>query len=93
MVDKDPRSITVRCGDSPARNPGPREGDGLFVIYAEVDKERGEVELGLKSCFFDSSAPQDGILGPMPKYMEKMHQWYARLWMVSASRWVVKGAF
>lgn len=93
VVDKTPNSITVRCGDSPVRNPGPRESDGLFVMYAEVDKSRDEVELGLKSCFFDSQARQDGILGPMPKYMEKAHQWYARLWMVSASRWVTKGLF
>jgi hypothetical protein len=93
VVEKTPSAITVRCGDSPARNPGPRESDGIFVIYAEVDKERGEVELGLKSCFFDSKNKQDGILGPMPKYMETAHQWYSRLWMVSASRWVTKGIF
>lgn len=93
VVEKTPSAITVRCGDSPVRNPGPRESDGLFVMYAEVDKERGEVELGLKSCFFDSKNKHDGILGPMPKYMEKAHQWYSRLWMVSASRWVTKGFF
>ncbi|KAL1870759.1 hypothetical protein Daus18300_005079 [Diaporthe australafricana] len=93
VVERTPSSITVRCGDSPVRNPGPRESDGLFVMYAEVDKERGEVELGLKSCFFDSKNKNDGILGPMPKYMETAHQWYSRLWMVSASRWVTKGIF
>lgn len=90
VVEKTPSAITVRCGDSP-RTQGPRDSDGLFVMYAEVDKERNEVELGLKSCFFNSAARQDGILGPMPKYMELAHQWYARLWMVSASRWVTKG--
>ncbi|KAK7739715.1 hypothetical protein SLS53_005685 [Cytospora paraplurivora] len=93
VVEKTPTSITVRCGDSPVRNPGPREGDGLFVMYAEVDKERGEVELGLKSCFFNSKTKSDGILGPMPKYIEKAHQWYSRLWMVSASSWVTRGVF
>lgn len=93
MVEKTPSAITVRCGDSPVRNPGPREGDGLFIMYAEVDKARGEVELGLKSTFFNSQTKQDSILGPMPKYMETAHQWYARLWMVSASRWVTKGVF
>lgn len=90
MVEKTPTSITVRCGDSP-RNAGPRDSDGLFTMYAEIDKERGEVELGLKSAFFTTATRQDGILGPMPKYMEKAHQWYSRLWMVSASRWVTKG--
>lgn len=90
MVEKTPHSITVRCGDSP-RTAGGRESDGLFVMYAEVDRARGEVELGLKSCFFNSAERQDGILGPMPKYMEKAHQWYSRLWMASASRWVMKG--
>ncbi|KAJ4387521.1 hypothetical protein N0V93_008115 [Gnomoniopsis smithogilvyi] len=90
VVEKTPNSITVRCGDSPKNKAG-RDSDGLFVMYAEVDKERNEVELGLKSTFFNSAAKQDGILGPMPKYMETAHQWYARLWMVSASRWVTKG--
>lgn len=92
VVEKTPHSITVRCGDSPNTQAG-RDSDGLFVMYAEVDKARGEVELGFKSCFFNSAVRQDGILGPMPKYMEMAHQWYARLWMVSASRWVTKGLF
>lgn len=93
VVEKTPNSVTMRCGDSPERNPGPRESDGIFVIYAEVDRSRDEVELGLKSCFYNSEAKQDGILGPMPKYMELIHQFYARMWMVSASRWVTKGVF
>ncbi|PSR88685.1 hypothetical protein BD289DRAFT_431758 [Coniella lustricola] len=92
VVEKTPTSITVRCGDSPRHQAG-RESDGLFIMYAEIDKERNEVELGLKSCFFNSATQQDGILGPMPKYMEIAHQYYARLWMISASRWVTKGVF
>lgn len=90
MVEKTPHSITVRAGDSP-KVQGGRDSDGLFVVYAEVDRERGEVELGLKTAFFSSAAKQDGFLGPMPWHIEKAHQWYARLWMVSASSWVTKG--
>lgn len=80
----------MRCGDSP-KTQGGRESDGLFVMYAEVDRARNEVELGMKSLFFTSAAKVDGIMGPMPKNVEIAHQWYARLWMVSASRWVTKG--
>ena len=89
MVDKTPTSITFRCGDTP-RNPGPRDSDGLFVISAEVDKTRREVILGLKSCFFNSRRKLEGEKGPMPWWMELMHRWYARLWMVTGA-WNVTG--
>lgn len=84
VVEKTPTAITVRCGDSP-RNQGPRDSDGLFVMKAEVDKERREVVLSLTSCFFNGRSKVDGILGPMPAWMETLHQWYARLWMATAA--------
>ncbi|KAH7304772.1 hypothetical protein B0I35DRAFT_362746 [Stachybotrys elegans] len=84
VVEKTASSITVRCGDSP-RNQGPRPSDGLFVMTATVDKQRDEVELQLKSCLFPSSGSHTGPRGPMPAWMEELHQWYARIWCETAS--------
>ena len=84
VVEKTPTSITVRCGDSP-RNQALRPSDGLFVISARVDKEREEVELGLKSVLYSSEGSIKGHKGPMPPWMEELHQWYARIWSETAS--------
>ncbi|KAK4098737.1 hypothetical protein N658DRAFT_431423 [Parathielavia hyrcaniae] len=84
VVDKTPSEIAVRCGDSP-RKPGARDSDGLFVISAAVDRERGEAVFGLKSCFFVSSRRTEGIKGPMPGWMEVLHRWYSRLWIETGS--------
>ncbi|KAM5346153.1 hypothetical protein ACJ41O_009158 [Fusarium nematophilum] len=84
VVEKTPTAITIRCGDTP-RNQELRGSDGLFVISATVDKKREEVELGLKSCLFKSQGSVEGIRGPMPPWMEELHQWYARIWSETAS--------
>jgi hypothetical protein len=84
VVDKSPNEITVRCGDTP-RNSGPRDSDGLFIIGARIDRERREAVLTLKSCLFISSRKVEGIAGPMPIWMEQLHQWYARLWLATGS--------
>lgn len=84
VVEKTPTSITVRCGDSP-RNKGLRASDGLFVISATIDKPREEVELRLKSVLFQSEGTVVGTKGPMPPWMEELHQWYARIWTETAS--------
>ncbi|CAH0056086.1 unnamed protein product [Clonostachys solani] len=84
VVEKTPTSITVRCGDSP-HNRALRPSDGLFTISATVDKVRGEVELGLRSCLFSSEGKVEGIKGPMPPHIEELHQWYARLWSETGS--------
>lgn len=84
VVEKTPTEITVRCGDTP-RNGGPRDSDGLFIISAEIDRERGEAVLGLKSCFFTSAHRVEGIAGPMPAWMEELHAWYSRLWLATGS--------
>jgi len=89
VVEKTPTSITVRAGDTP-RLAGPRESDGLLVISATVDKEAREVELGLKSCFFQSAQRIEGIAGPMPAWIEFLHAYYSRILVVSGSRRVTK---
>lgn len=89
IVEKTPGAITVRCGDSP-RNQGLRPSDGLFVISTSVDKEHGEVELRLKSCLYHSDGKHPGSKGPMPSWMEELHQWYARIWSETAARRLMK---
>lgn len=89
VVDRAPGAITIRCGDSP-RKQGLRPSDGLFVISATVDKKRDEVELGLKSCLFSSEGKVSGTRGPMPPWMEELHQWYARMWSEAGSRRLLK---
>ncbi|RSL55371.1 hypothetical protein CEP54_009434 [Fusarium duplospermum] len=84
VVEKTPQAITVRCGDSP-RNHSVRPSDGLFTISATIDKQREEVELRLRSCLFSSEGKITGIKGPMPPWMEELHQWYARIWSETAS--------
>ncbi|KAK3937145.1 hypothetical protein QBC46DRAFT_393370 [Diplogelasinospora grovesii] len=84
VVEKTPTDIVVRCGDTP-RNPNPRDSDGLFVISAEVDKQRNEAVLALKSCFFNSGRKVEGIQGPTPGWMEEAHRWYTRLWMATGA--------
>lgn len=54
VVAKSPESIIVRCGDSP-RNKDVRESDGLFEMQAEIKKDEGVAEFGLKSVFYVST--------------------------------------
>lgn len=84
VVEKTREGITVRCGDSP-RNQALRPSDGLFTISAYVDRDREEVELRLRSCLFSSSDKIAGFKGPMPGWMDELHQWYARLWSETGS--------
>ena len=84
VVERTPTSVTVRCGDSPRNQPA-RASDGLFEISAVVDRRREEVELRLKSCLFSSQGKVEGVRGPMPGWMEELHQWYARIWAETGS--------
>lgn len=84
VLERTPTAVTIRCGDSP-RNQPLRPSDGLFTIGARIDKERQEVELTLKSCLYSSEGTISGIKGPMPGWMEELHQWYARIWSETAS--------
>jgi hypothetical protein len=54
VVAKSPESIIVRCGDSPRRKDV-RESDGLFEMKAEIKKDEGVAEFGLKSVFYVST--------------------------------------
>jgi hypothetical protein len=87
VVEKTSTHITVRCGDSP-RNAGPRDSDGLFTIMASVDRDRGLLELGLKTTFFTSSRKLEGpeAKPPIGPVVDELHQWYSRLWMVTGYR-------
>lgn len=85
VLAKTPTSITVRCGDTP-RKMEVRESDGLFEMTAEVKKEEGVVEFGLKSVFFNGVAQPDevGPEGPMSSWMQWAHQHYDRILMETA---------
>lgn len=74
----------MRCGGSP-RNPAPRDEDGLFIISAAVDRERGEAVLSLKSCFFNSSRKLESGEGQPPVWIEMLHRVYSRLWLVTGA--------
>ena len=82
VLAKTPTSITVRCGDSP-RNSSWRESDGLFEITAEVKKEEGVVEFGLKSAFFNGVAEKGEVDagGPVGPWTQWAHQHYDRVLM------------
>ncbi|CRG91146.1 hypothetical protein PISL3812_08194 [Talaromyces islandicus] len=84
VLEKTPDAITIRCGDSP-RNQPLRGSDGLFIISTKIDKKREEVELKLKSCLYSSQGTVSGVKGPMPPWMEELHQWYVRIWSETAS--------
>ena len=84
VLEKTPTSITVRAGDTP-RTRGPRPSDGLFVISATVDKANEQVELSVKSVFFSSEGKIAGNKGPMPPWIEELHQWYSRVLNETAS--------
>ena len=88
VVSKTPTSIIVRCGDSP-RKLEVRESDGLFEMLAEVDKEEGVVEFGLKSVFYNGLAQPDkeGKMpteGPMGPWIQWLHGQYDKVLMESA---------
>ncbi|KAF2209321.1 hypothetical protein CERZMDRAFT_107172 [Cercospora zeae-maydis SCOH1-5] len=87
VVSKTPTSIIVRCGDSP-RLTGVREFDGLFELSAEVKKDEGVAEFGLKSIFYNGLAQpaqtgQQGQ-GPLSNGIQWLHQQYDKVLMETA---------
>ncbi|KAL1888452.1 hypothetical protein Sste5346_009569 [Sporothrix stenoceras] len=84
VLEKTPTSITVRAGDTP-RTRGPRASDGLYIISATVDKPNELVELSVKSVFFSSEGKVEGKKGPMPPWIDELHQWYSRVLNETAS--------
>lgn len=85
VVGKTAESVMVRCGDSP-RLREVRESDGLFEMTAEVKKEQGVVEFGLKSVFFNGLSGYKDLSGaaPMPWHIQWLHQLYDKVLMESA---------
>ncbi|KFY44201.1 hypothetical protein V494_01579 [Pseudogymnoascus sp. VKM F-4513 (FW-928)] len=81
VVDRSPTEVTLRCGGSP-REQGVREGDGLFRVGVRVEKEKGEVELGLTSVFFQGTGVAKGE--PMPEWIKWLHGVYGKLFMEDA---------
>lgn len=76
-------SIIVRCGDSP-RKTGPRPSDGLFEMRADINKQLGVAEFQLKSILYQGVGKAEGPA--MPWHVELLHRWYAKLWMETAVR-------
>lgn len=89
VVSKTPESVMVRCGDSPRRKDT-RESDGLFEMTADVKKEQGVVEFGLKSVFFNGLNGHKSDACPMPSHIQWLHQQYDKILMESAIRNVTK---
>lgn len=88
VVSKNENSIIVRCGDSP-RIQEVRASDGLFEMSAEVKKDEGVAEFGLKSIFYNGLGPQPDQEGkppsePMSPWIKWLHQQYAKVWMETA---------
>lgn len=80
-MDRSPTEVTLRCGGSP-KEQGVREGDGLFKVYVRIEKEKGVVELGLMSVFFQGKGVAAGE--PMPEWIKWLHGVYGKLFMEDA---------
>ena len=92
-MSKTPNSIIVRCGDSP-RLTDVRESDGLFEMSAEIKKDEGIAEFGLKSIFYNGLAQPDQTAkpgqGPMSNWIQWLHQQYDKVLMETALNNVTK---
>lgn len=78
----------VRCGDSP-RKLEVRESDGLFEMIAEVKRDEGVAEFGLKSVFYNGlagPAKEGDVTPPMSPWIQWLHAQYDKLWMETALR-------
>ncbi|OTB10907.1 hypothetical protein K445DRAFT_370711 [Daldinia sp. EC12] len=85
VVERTSNSVTVRAGGSPLE-PGPREFDGMLILSAKVDKGAGMVEVGIKTAFFNSTAPVRDGKKPSPYVVELLHRFYARALVDSGAR-------
>jgi len=80
-------SIIVRCGDTP-RKTDPRPSDGLFEMKTEILKNEGVAEFQLKSVLYQGLGKAEGK--PMPWHVELLHRWYAKLWMETSVRTLLR---
>ena len=80
-------SIIVRCGDTPKKMEV-RNSDGLFEMIANVNKEEGVVEFGLKSVFYNGAATQPDKTGQglMTPFIQWLHAQYDKVLMETAIR-------
>jgi hypothetical protein len=76
----------VRCGDSPLIQE-PRPSDGIFSI--EVTKDDKNATFHLKSVFFNST-PGGANGGQLPFWFDFLHREYAKLWMETSVRRLLK---
>nr|POF26083.1 hypothetical protein CFP56_22231 [Quercus suber] len=86
VVAKNASSIIVRCGDSP-RITEVRASDGLFEMSAEIKREEGVVEFGLKSVFYNGLGKKresEDESGPMDGKTQWLHKQYDKVLMESA---------
>ncbi|EOD43774.1 hypothetical protein GTA08_BOTSDO11951 [Neofusicoccum parvum] len=86
VVERAPGRVAVRCGDSPL-NAGPRPSDGIFSM--EVDKDDKFATFHMKSYFFNST-PEGAVKGQLPWWFEFLHREYAKLWMETSVRRLLK---
>lgn len=86
VIEHTPNSIIVRAGDSPLKRDV-RESDGLFEMTAVINRDEGVAEFGLKSILYQGLGKAEGA---MPAHITWLHQQYAKLWMESALRKVIR---
>ncbi|KAK8201699.1 hypothetical protein IWZ01DRAFT_443244 [Phyllosticta capitalensis] len=86
VVDRAQDKVVVRCGDSP-RKQGPRNSDGIFSI--EVAKDGNDAVFTMKSFFFDSTE-EGAKAAPPSKAFDWLHREYAKLWMETSVRKLLK---
>ncbi|KAL0256659.1 hypothetical protein SLS55_009055 [Diplodia seriata] len=86
VVERAPGKVAVRCGDSPL-NAGPRPSDGIFSM--EVNKDDKFATFHMKSFFFNST-PEGKVKGNLPWWFELAHREYAKLWMETSVRKLLK---
>jgi hypothetical protein len=91
VLSKTPSTILIRCGDSPLNSPSsPRPSDGLFEITADLHADEGFCEFRLKSIFYQGLGVSATGEPPMQGFMLWAHRQYAKLWMESAVRNVMR---
>ncbi|KAK7517374.1 uncharacterized protein IWZ02DRAFT_198661 [Phyllosticta citriasiana] len=86
VVGRASDKVVVRCGDSP-RKQGPRNNDGIFSI--EVRKDGDDAVFAMKSFFFDSTE-EGASAAPPSALFDYLHREYAKLWMETSVRKLLK---
>ncbi|EKG12881.1 hypothetical protein MPH_09980 [Macrophomina phaseolina MS6] len=86
VVERAPGKVAVRCGDSPLKT-GPRPSDGIFSLEVDIDDKFATFHM--KSYLFNSTP--DGKVPPqLPRWFNFLHREYAKLWMETSVRKLLK---